>query len=274
MNILFLGYWSITDGLSVATIKPHLEILSSFHEVKAIYYISLERDSEKVNCQWDIPKLNHIPYYTGASTYHKITELFVLTRFLIKFCRKQTINKIIARSSPAGSFAYLVHRKTGIPYYVESFEPHADYMLESGVWKNWDPRYLLQKYFEKKIKYTANGLMPVSNNYKLLLEKNNAISCDVETMPCSVNMEKFRFIKDSRIRIRQKLKINKTTIVGIYAGKFGGIYYDHTSFNIFNECFKEIDSFFLVILTPHDNDVILKKSMKQIYQLIKFGLVR
>ena len=76
------------------------------------------------------------------------------------------IDFIIARGAAAGALAYKAFKKTKVPFYVESFEPHAAYMLESSVWSKNDPRYLFQKRWEGKQKKYATGLMPVSNNYK------------------------------------------------------------------------------------------------------------
>ena len=57
---------------------------------------------------------------------------------------------MIAEGAPAGAMVYLLWQKTRLPFYVESFEPHADYMRESGVRRSWDPRYWFQRHREKR----------------------------------------------------------------------------------------------------------------------------
>lgn len=256
MNILYLGYWSVNDGLSEATIKPHLEILSSFSNVHSIVYVSIERSQDKVFCDWGIDKLIHLPFYSNNLPFliDKISDFTILPKRLLKVCRQHQIDKIIARSSLAGAIAYLVHRKTNINYYVESFEPHAEYMLESKVWSKVGIRYNIQKYFEKKQLSTASGLMPVADNYTSYLKNINLINCPVDTIPCSVNLEEFTFSMESRELIRKRLKLSDTSVTGIYVGKFGDIYYDREAFAYFKSCFDKIEDFFLILLTPMEEE--------------------
>ena len=254
MNILFLGYWSVEDGLSEATIKPHLEILNSFDEVDQILYVSIERFSQNVTCSWSISKMNHLAYYSTNLPFliDKVSDFTLLPFKLIKICRENKIDKIICRSSPAGAIGYLVSKKTKLPYYVESFEPHADYMVESGVWNKWGLRYNFQKYFEWKQRQTAAALMTVSNNYTSFLKLDKSTKCTIETIPCGVELDEFKFSAELRNKVKKELEIDSEAIVGVYVGKFGGIYYDDEIFRYFKNCFENIANFFLLILTPHD----------------------
>jgi hypothetical protein len=75
----------------------------------------------------------------------KILDFIKIPNKLKQYCTDYQIDKIIARGSPAGALAYLTWKKIKVPFIVESFEPHADYMLESGVWRKRDLRYVYQK---------------------------------------------------------------------------------------------------------------------------------
>lgn len=59
---------------------------------------------------------------------------------------------ILAQGALAGVLSYLVWQKTKLPFYVESFESHADYIRESGMWRDYDPRYLFQRHWENRQK--------------------------------------------------------------------------------------------------------------------------
>lgn len=274
MNILYIGYWSVTEGLSEATIKPHLEILANMENINRIVYVSIERSKEKVKCTWDIPKMEHIPFYSPPKPFFldKIYDFTVLPKQLILLCAAQKITKIICRTTLAGAIGYLIWGKTRIPYYVESFEPHADYMLKSEVWTKFDPRYWLQYYFEQKQKLTASGLFPVSENYRRKLNNQEKIRCPIEVIPCSVDINKFQFKKSHRIAIRKHYNLSESVIVGIYVGKFGDIYYDNEAFIFFKSCLNYFDDFFLFVLTPQDQ-VLIENKFKQVeYPLEKCWL--
>jgi hypothetical protein len=59
--------------------------------------------------------------------------------------------------------------------------------------------------------------------------------------------------------MRVRLAIDVNAIVGIYVGKFGGMYLDEEAFSIFTMAKKVFDNFYLLILTPENaKDVELK----------------
>ncbi|RZK19603.1 MAG: glycosyl transferase family 1 [Hymenobacter sp.] len=142
---------------------------------------------------------------------------------------------ILARGAPAGALAYLVQRRTGLPFYVESFEPHAEYMRKSGVWRWYDPRYIFQQYWENQQKRRAIGLMPVAENYRRQLIAEGVPAARIITVPCSVNLTDFAFSPSCRRQLRERLGLAADALVGVYVGKFGGIYYDEEAFRLFQE---------------------------------------
>ena len=76
---------------------------------------------------------------------NKTKDFVEIPKLLEKIVLEYNINKVFARCSPAGALALKLHNKTKVPFIVESFEPHADYMLESKVWSMYDPKYYFQK---------------------------------------------------------------------------------------------------------------------------------
>lgn len=252
MNILFIGYWGVNEGLSVATIEPHLEILSKLKQVRKIIYTSIERHKSDLR-QINIPKVQHIPLYSGTSFIDKFNDYFHFPKRLATLCRQYQVDIMICRGAPAGALGYLVWRKNKIPFYVESFEPHADYMRESGVWSVGDPRYWLSRYWEEKQKKYASGLMPVAENYRKQLIREGISDVKIKTVPCTVDIEKFSFDPVKRSTIRQSLKISDATVVGIYVGKYGGIYMDEEAFQYYQQAFKFWEDFFLIILSPEEH---------------------
>ena len=168
---------------------------------------------------------------------------------------------MIGRGAPAGALAYLVWQKTKLPFYVESFEPHADYMLESGVWRRWDPRYLFQRHWEKRQKQLARGLMPVAENYRQQLIAEGVPADCIVTVPCSVDAAAFAHDAAAGHRVRQRLGFAAPgTIVGIYVGKFGDIYYDEEAFELFRAAADHFGpAFRLIILSPNPEADVRRK---------------
>jgi len=196
-------------------------MLAEFAEVRKVIFTSIERDKSITHFSMHINKVEHIPLYSSSSTLTLLNKFYDFTVFpkrLAKICKENKINIIICRCSPAGALGYLVWKKAKIPFIVESFEPHADYMLELGVWKKWDPRFLLERYWEKQQKKYAKTLIALSMNYKYQLIKEGVSETKIEVVPCTVNLDKFAFEESDRIEIRQRYKIDPESMVGVYVG--------------------------------------------------------
>jgi glycosyltransferase involved in cell wall biosynthesis len=260
MNILFLSYWSITEGLTKSTVIPNVNILSSFENAGRILLVTIERDGHPIQ-PFNHAKIIHYPIYSRISPIplmDKVIDFYRIPRVLNRLIRQFTIQKMIARGSPAGALAYLTWRRNRIPFYVESFEPHADYMIENGVWKGWDLRYLLLKKWEiSQLKY-ASGIMPVSLNYEKKLRSDGYPGEKIVTASCAVDPDSFMFKKNDRKRIRQELGIGNR-ITGIYLGKFGGLYMDQEFLRMLEILIAYYKRFYLLILTPIPIPQIEKK---------------
>jgi glycosyltransferase involved in cell wall biosynthesis len=266
MNILYISYWEVNDPLTTSTVFPHLEILNSFTNVNQIIFTSAERSGKPVNININLPKLKHIPLFSknlNVNILNKIIDFISFHNQLKQAISKYSIDIIIARGALAGALAYKIYRVTKIPFFVESFEPHADYMREAGVWGKYDLRYLFQKKWERKQLEYASGIMPVSDNYKRYLTEQGGDSSIIFTISCCVPVDKFRFSEDKRNTIRKLLGISPNQTVGIYVGKFGGLYYDNESFLIFKQVFDNYKKDFkLIILSPDNKDILLNNLKK------------
>ncbi len=261
MNILFISYWAFHEGLTSSTVLPHLKLLSELEGVSQVVFTSIERDLSIKKFDLKIKKVKHIPLYSKGTNnvlLNKWHDFTVFPKQLIQYCEDYQIDKVICRGAPAGAIGYLVWRKTKVPFIVESFEPHAQYMLESGIWKKYDPRYLLEYYWEEKQKKHAEYLIPVAHNYKRKLIKEGVAPSKIEVVPCTVNLNQFDINKSLNHKIREQLTWADSDIVGVYVGKFGGLYYNAEAY----ECFKKAfihwgDAFKLIILTPDDSGKII-----------------
>lgn len=269
MRILFLGYWGLHDGLTASTIFPHLRILQERPDVAAVRLVTIERGGDAqaeltFAPGFETGKISFEPLRSKLSGNVILNKIEDFTRFpneLIKQVAEFQPDFILARGAPAGALAYLVWQKTKLPFYVESFEPHADYMRESGVWRSYDPRYLFQQYWEKKQKQLALGLMPVAENYRQQLISEGVPASRIVTVPCSVDATAFAYQADAGRRVRQRLGYTSpAAVVGIYVGKFGDIYYDQEAFDLFRATADYFGpEFRLIILTPNAEADVRRK---------------
>ncbi|MDX5421199.1 MAG: glycosyltransferase [Hymenobacteraceae bacterium] len=68
----------------------------------------------------------------------------------------------------------------------------------------------------------------------------------------------FRYDSISRNRLRKQLSWTNQ-IIGIYVGKFGGLYYEREAFMLFKRCFRSFSQFRLIILSPQEHEGVKEK---------------
>ena len=258
MNILFIGFWGLDDPLTLATTFPNLQLLSERANVTRIHLATVERDGEApppLRLPFATTKITHQALESRPNRSLLATKLEEFRRFpreLAAAVHAHRIDVIIGRGAMAGALAYLTAQRTNKPFYVESFEPHADYMLESGVWSRFDPRYIFQRFWEEKEKKYARGLMPVAENYRRQLQREGLAADKIVTVPCQVNLAAFAPDVAAGQTVRQRLGFPPEAIIGIYVGKFGDIYYDAEAFALFRAAADYFGpAFRLIVLTPN-----------------------
>jgi len=258
INVLYLGYWPARDPLTQAVIVPRLKILGQQEQIDKIIFCSIEREGKsesielpKVKCVAFISEQKQNVFQTKFSDFVKIPSL------LKSLILSENINLIIANSPLAGGICYLALKRLSIPLLVECFEPHADSMRESGVWNSWDPRYWILKYLEFKQKKIAWKLQVVSNHYASKLAYEGVPTQKISMLSNCLAVEDFAFNNHKRIEVRAKLHFSASDLVGIYVGKFGGIYYDKEAYELFASSFRYFgDSFRLIILTINNSNEV------------------
>ncbi len=267
MTILYINYWKLNDGLTLASTFPSLRVLCEMEKVDKIVFTTIERSGDFENTVLEElgGKVIHKPLFPlniGPNILNKITDFVRFPQQLKAIAEEENIDLIIARGAPSGALALKLKKALDIPFYVESFEPHAQYMLEAGAWKAWDPRYIFEQKWEAEQKQIADGIVTVANKYADALVKLGVEKRRVYTIPCVVDSNQFAFSDDSRRATRKELSIPDKAMVGAYVGKFGGLYLDDEAFTLFAQCFKRFKDFHLLLLTAESKESIAQRAQK------------
>jgi glycosyltransferase involved in cell wall biosynthesis len=251
MRLLYLSYWSVGEGLTQATILPHLGVLQGSPRIEKLLFVTVERGPS----QAPPPALDarHVGLRARSmrpSLAARMLDFLELPSQIARLCREEGTDFVLARGSAAGALAHLMQRHLPLPYSVESFEPHAAYMRESGVWRRWDPRYVFQRRWEEAQKRGAAALLPVAESYRQLLIGEGLSPERIVTLPCTVDTERFRFDPEARQQLRTQMGVAATEVLGLYLGKFGGIYQDAEAFRVFARFAQRLSPFRMLVLTP------------------------
>lgn len=265
MRVYFISTWSSESGLSNATVHPHLDQLASDSRVDEIVYFSVESLSGAKYME-ATGKVLHCPVVQDKVSIPILSSAlkhWATTHEILEMAANKRPDLVICRGAPAGIYGYKLWRRFGTPYYVESFEPHAEYMRQSGTWTRFDVKYLIQNRWEALVKKTASGLITVSDGYAdFLIEKEDLPADKVLSVPCWVDSIKFDFDSEVRSVIRKRLGI-EDALTCVYLGKFGGLYYDEEAFRAFGVIQNQVGgSLFLILLTSSDKKYVRKLLQK------------
>ncbi len=263
-NILFLSYWSLREPLTAAAIFPYLKILSERSDVDQIHLVTIETTSGFLpEVKLDLEKVTHhaiVPRMKWSYYLSKIHLQLKAIVWLLKFVRKNSIDLIFAKASMAGAIVHVIHWLTGIPYIVESYEPHSVYMLECGVWSRKSLRYRFAHYMEKLQLRNAEYIITVTHNHREDLIAEGSDPDRIKVIPSITDLNEFQPKERDRSRIRAKFSIPMESTVGIYVGKFGGLYFDEEAYEIFSRAIGHFKDLHLIVLSPADPQHIRERA--------------
>ncbi len=245
MNILVLTYWSFSEPLIQTYTLPHVrQIKQELGKEGKVYLLTLEKSHLKlskelkknVKAQLKQEGIVWIPskYYAfGLQTLFAFIPLLFRLISLILF---KKIKIIHAWCTPAGAIGWFLSVITRRKLVIDSYEPHAESMLENGTWtKRSLPFRLLFKLEKLQTRRATACIGLTAKMPEYSLEKYGYKPKIYFTKPATVNTETFHpeQIKDFSL-IGEDSLCNK--IICIYAGKTGGIYLDQEIFDFFKCC--------------------------------------
>lgn len=228
MKIAYITYWPYDDVLSKGSSHVNLKELARVEEVSKIDYYTIERNHQNnfIHKNSFNFKVKHYPVYPKISNFKiliKTSEYINLYRKLRENHLKEKYDLVICRSSFSGSVGLIFKKLFGVKFSVESYEPHSSYMnsIPNG-WRKIGIKFALLNLFEYlECKY-ADVIMPLTNNGLNKLSEKFPKTKFIQ-QPCGSSFER-RF--ENRANIRERYGIEKSKIIGVYVGKFGGLYYD------------------------------------------------
>jgi len=224
MNLLYISYWGANESLTSSTVVPHLRVLNALPNISKIILVTVNREPVKLNLE-EFEKVTHVPHYSWrlpVSALRQMTDFLRMPGILRRIIRREKVDRILSKGVLAGALAHLTTRKLDIPYVVDSFEPHCDYMAESDEWSKAGMKYKYMRKWERQQMIDSQRVFTVSENYRrYLIEVESVSESKIDIMPCCCNTEQFSFSLENRVDLRKQLGIESET-TGIYLGKFGG----------------------------------------------------
>jgi len=265
-NILVISYWSLREPLTAAAVFPYLRLLSARKDIKKIHLVTLETTRDFLpEVDLNIEKVEHHAINPRLQWWFKLSRIYLHIRAVLlmtHLIKKEKIDLMFAKASMAGAIAHIVHRLTGTPYIVDSFEPHSIYMLECGVWRSSDIRFKFANHFEGSQLKHAQYVITVTHNHRNDLIAEGSDPNRIKVIPSITDLAVFKPDCSAREQIRRQLGIPFNSTVGIYVGKFGGLYYEEEAYRIFGRAFEHFSDLHMIILSPADPTTIRSMALQ------------
>lgn len=272
-NVLVLSYWSYKDALIQSYTLPYVrKIRQNLASDKKIYLFTIEQQFFKMNSEdWEREKSKllqeniHLIRFKYSNFGVKMMLRFLgIISYLTSIIWIKNIGVIHAWCTPAGSLGYILSKITRKPLILDSFEPHAEAMVENGTWSRESLKFKLLFELEKKqTKHAAFVIALTEKMQDYVVEKYDMKLVQYFVKPALVNLDKFRWDKGNYFALRDKNGLSDK-VVGIYTGKMGGIYLDEEFFDFFKVADDYWESkFHLLLLTDKNKEEIKEKISKK-----------
>ena len=263
MNSIFIfAYYSYKDPIFQSAVLPYF---TDFPEKESYRFVLLtfeqeryassknERDTiKKVLAEHNIVWFN-TTWHSGRfkllkKAFDFIYGMFLSLALIVRYKAKIIYSEGFFRAI----FGHYLSKLTGAKHVVHTFEPHADYMVESGVWKKTDWEAKLLYHLQDTDGPRTSSIMTATDAMKARLLEIVSEKTTIHRVPSCVDLDHFRFSPKGRTDLRQTHNIDDNEIVLVYIGKFGGMYMEHELFDFFEACEAQANTFKYWIFTPDD----------------------
>jgi glycosyltransferase involved in cell wall biosynthesis len=241
-NILVITYWSYRDALIQTYTAPYLKIIRKYlPEGSRIFLVTLEQsrlalsEEELRATQEELERegLRLVPFsYSRFGMKAMLKWLFFLWR-LLRLCRRASITHIHGWCTPGGSIGYILSKLTGLPLIVDSYEPHAEAMVENGAWPPSGLAFKILFRLEKLQSKHASFIIATTSGMKAYArEKYGASLRRFYVKPACVDLGLFAPEEKKDAALLEQYGLREK-LVCVYAGKLGGIYLEREIFDFF-----------------------------------------
>jgi glycosyltransferase involved in cell wall biosynthesis len=271
-NILVVTYWSFKDPLIQTYTLPYVQLIKKqLPQGSRIFLFTLTQDryalpAEEFDKYYDRYAQQGIYIVQARYESFGVKAMLKLGNALLKLhrlCMREKISYIHAWCSPGGALGYILSKLTGIPLVLDSFEPHAESMVESGTWKKTGLAYKLLYWLEKKQAKRAIAFIGLTESMKDYAYRTYHVELKrYYIKPACVNFKEFDHTMPVDTALRNELGLDGK-IVCVYAGKFGGIYLHDEVFVFFKAAHEYWgDRFRALVLTSAPPELITEGIIK------------
>jgi hypothetical protein len=270
-NILVICSWSHLDPLVHRYVLPNIPIIhSQITDKENIHLITYETDANAHTSPTG--QLFHAHLANQCIAWKPIQYAplrgqgwrYYLHQILItrRYCRKEGIAVVHAFAPTAGALGWLSVRWSNRKLVIDSWEPHAESMVETGVWRKNSIAFRLLWMLEKQSACDADYLIaahPAMRSYAS--EKWHIQPSRIAYRPACTDLAQFDRSLFNRTLIRHELGYSESDIICVCVSQLGGMYYLEESLLLFHLGKRVFgDRFKVLLISTSPIDMIMAKA--------------
>jgi len=260
-NILVITYWDFQDALIQTYTLPYVRIIKkNLSDKSIVWLLTLEKNSKTMSADKRdqikeslfLEGIKWISYSYNSFGFKALLMWMKIISSLIYIIICDKINVIHCWATPAGAIGYILSVLTRKPLVIDSYEPHAESMVENGTWKKNGMAFKILFWLEKKQTQRAHTIIGATEGMRhYAKEKYGYVPENFWVKPACVDMDLFSKDKIKKNSLLQELNLTDK-IVCVYAGKFGGIYLENETFDFFKAAYDFWgNNFRIILLSSH-----------------------
>lgn len=258
-HVLVLTWWGHADALVQTYVLPYVRLmLAALPPGSTVHLVTLEKDDAGLVPSVAEAGVRHHPYVYHSLGIGGAGMILSLVRRACGLVRRFRIDTIHAWCTPAGMIGHLVSVLTGRPLVIDSYEPHAEAMVENGTWTPGGIAFRTLFLFERLQTRRAKVLIAATDGMRdYARRKYGATRARWFTKPACVDLGRFSRADVKRPELLKEYGL-EGKVVAVYAGKFGGIYLGPEVFGLLRAAHDHWgDRLRVLLLTPHPMSELL-----------------
>jgi len=271
-NILILTHWSFKDALVQTYTLPYVEIIREIvsTERKIIVITSEQKNRalsrteiDAINLQWEKKNMELVAQPYKRYGWKKVVASVGQFIELYRIVKKNKIASIHPFCTPAGGIGYLLSKISGAALVMDSYEPHAKTMVETGAWKRNGLPFKLLFELEKRLTQKAAYIIATTAGMKSYALENYGVELkNFFVKPACIKFKDF-YPRPKNVILIEKFGLSNK-IVCVYAGKLGGAYLKDEVFDFVKTCYQYWGEKFRFLMLTEELEEIIQGQIKRI----------
>jgi glycosyltransferase involved in cell wall biosynthesis len=267
-NVLALTYWSFKDALVQSAVMPYLRMIRAhLPEGSRIFLVTLEQahlrmtedELRRVREQLDAEGVRLVAFGYSRFGLKALAKWLLFIPRLLALCLRERVSVIHAWCTPAGGAGYILSRLTGAPLILDSYEPHAESMVELGAWPRNGLAHRILFLLEKLQSRRARAAIATTRGVETYArEKFGVRFRSFYVKPASVDLNLFSPARAKDSELLKEFGL-EGKLVCVYAGKIGGIYLEQEIFDFFKAASDHWGERFRVLLLTNAGEARVRE---------------